>query len=368
MKSNIFIGIITFLIITVSCATQPGSVSTYQQKSADGYGYSEMIINDTTYRVSFSANEFTERNNAYLFFLTRCAEITKNNNCDYFTLKNFTDQSIPGQTTASGYSVPYSAGGISYNIKIPKASTLWLKPNLTGEIQIYNGKKGVENEFDANAIYTQGMELHRSSEKYNKKREEKLITFESSYGLYAGIGNSAGIGIATQIGYFAVPNANNRRWAVLLDYGLGYRYGLKNDSYSYTFYNIDEKKQTKEIDYIPNRMDCNFGVLGEYYFIPNLGLAAGFGIGSGAGGEISYYDGYAYETYDSFLTPYIRLEVNYLMKYIKLGIGYDNIFWKNQIAEKSNMPSPPDIPAGWRINLFSRFRVNVETLGQLLKL
>ena len=189
VRSSTIAGIIAIITVigfsVMSCTTvPPGPVATYKQQGAPGVagwfgdgdttpsGYSEIKLNDNTYRVSFSGNRYTERNNAYVFFLTRSAEIAKANNCSYFLVLNVEDQSTAGSLTTGGYSVPYSAGGFSTTINVPQTTQTFVVPSFTGEVQIYNARRGVENEFEANAIFEQGMELKESALRYNEDRAD----------------------------------------------------------------------------------------------------------------------------------------------------------------------------------------------------
>ena len=69
------------LLLLGACA-----VPTPYQAADGGYGYRDQQIEDNRYRVSFSGNASTPREDVQNFLLYRAAELTVQNGFDYFTI------------------------------------------------------------------------------------------------------------------------------------------------------------------------------------------------------------------------------------------------------------------------------------------
>lgn len=76
MKNIIFLSL---LISLSGCATS------YQKMGYTG-GYSEMIVGDAVYAVSFSGNGYTREDRVEKLLLRRCAELTLEKGYDYFVI------------------------------------------------------------------------------------------------------------------------------------------------------------------------------------------------------------------------------------------------------------------------------------------
>jgi hypothetical protein len=173
---------------------------------------------------------------------------------------------------------------------------------------------------------------------------------EWSFGLIGGYGPAAIIGFNFQIGYLS-PVANTSRdsvfrWSILADLGIGVRY--KPAAGPYGEYISSYDKYTGEPETKPYHMtggDYNIGLRVELYPFMNLGIALGGGITNGAG----WID--RENPFNPYITPYVRAEIPILLKYIKIGLGFDYIFWKNE-----PVPAGITLPDGYRINLLFSIR------------
>jgi hypothetical protein len=149
-----------------------------------------------------------------------------------------------------------------------------------------------------------------------------LDQFDCYVGLNGSYGTAGSAMFNVQAGYnflFAY-NDNEFKLAVLSDLGVGYRYG---------------NNQIK--GYEPKRLDYHAGVIGEFYFLPFMGV----GLGAGITPCICEYPGFA--------KPYIRAAVPFQVEYVKFGVGFDYLF-----QEKENHEN---VPFGYRINLFASLRI-----------
>ena len=193
MKKCILIVLVVINIsIFCSCTT------TYQRSSFTG-GYSDMQLSIDQYQVSFSGNAYIGANDAYLFFLTRCAEIAKNKGYKYFYITSLQNTSgtysytTPGQINTQSYSnfsgnyrsTGYGSGRIigtvnttSYSTYTPPITYNYNKPSFTGTILLVNN--AIDQKvypFDAQILYRQG-----------KSRSENIeITNYTLWGIGGGI-------------------------------------------------------------------------------------------------------------------------------------------------------------------------------------
>ena len=147
--------------------------------------------------------------------------------------------------------------------------------------------------------------------------------FEIKTGLYGGYGTIGANGLNVQVGY-GFPLYNDKFdkfiFVFLADLGIGYRYG-NNEVNNYI---KDQYKDSFNLDYF-------FGLAAEFYFLPFMGIGAGFGLtkcpcGSSEG-----------------INPYIRAEVPFVFEFIKTGVYFDYVFYL-----KDHKEAPP----GYRVNLF----------------
>jgi len=187
--------------------------------------------------------------------------------------------------------------------------------------------------------------------------------FDCAFGLIGGFGPAAIIGFNFQIGYLSPAEKTNReqnalRWSLLADLGIGVRYKAAAGPYGYYISNY-----YGEVEREPYHMtggDYNVGILGEFYFIPlekeksryskseiigHIGIALGGGVTDGAG----WID--RKNPFNPYFTPYVRAEIPFLFKYVKVGLGLDYIFWKDE-----PVPRGITLPEGYRINLLFSVR------------
>jgi hypothetical protein len=113
--------------------------------------------------------------------------------------------------------------------------------------------------------------------------------------------------------------------------------GLKDKTYTFTHPNYNSGNPT-DAAYATGFLDYNLGVLGEFYFLSFVGVGVGGGLGT-------------------TLSPYIRAEVPFLFQSVKLGVGFDYLFWKSDdLFFKTEKERGANLPAGYRINFFLSFR------------
>ncbi|MDR2716553.1 MAG: hypothetical protein LBB89_00610 [Treponema sp.] len=171
--------------------------------------------------------------------------------------------------------------------------------------------------------------------------------FEFEFGIYGGWGNAAAAGLALRMGYitpaYKVAGGDDPymfRWSLLTDFGIGYRYGNQKmkEEFSYEFSPSPGQTITTTTGYnaIP-ALDYNMGLITEFYFLRFIGIAIGGGVTPG--------------TKESLFTPYVRTEIPFLFNNVKLGLGFDYIFWKND-----QLPPGVTMPPGYRANLFIQIR------------
>ena len=168
--------------------------------------------------------------------------------------------------------------------------------------------------------------------------------FEFEVGFCGGLGNTAAAGLNLQLGYITPQykvgiegELAKVRWALLADLGIGYRYGSNGKTYSTIGYDpyYDEYRITKH--YYHNGVDYNLGLITELYFLPFMGIAVGGGFAPG-------HD-------DLGFIPYARAQIPFLFENVKLGLGFDYIFWKDD-----GLPQGTTLMPGYRVNLFVHLR------------
>jgi hypothetical protein len=99
----------SFLTMIVTSWTIMGcSTATYYQPASSNEepGYRDQKIEDNKYRISFVGNAVTPRETVELYLLYRAAELTTQNNFDYFV---FSEHQVDAKTEVSGSS---SAAGV----------------------------------------------------------------------------------------------------------------------------------------------------------------------------------------------------------------------------------------------------------------
>jgi hypothetical protein len=70
--------------LAAACAT----ATPYQPAASDRYGFSEQRIENNRVRITFRGNTLTDRETVETYLLYRAAEITLQNNMDYFIVAN----------------------------------------------------------------------------------------------------------------------------------------------------------------------------------------------------------------------------------------------------------------------------------------
>ena len=163
--------------------------------------------------------------------------------------------------------------------------------------------------------------------------------FEFEAGFFGGLGIAASAGFNTQLGYIT-PDDKAIRWSLLADLGIGYRYS-SDETYTETYTgDYDWDKKNVELKYSEG-LDFHLGILTEFFFLPFMGIGIGGGFTPGIRGV----------DHQPFV-PYARAQIPFIFKNIKLGIGYDLIFWDG----KDILPQGVETPEGSRIYLFVNLR------------
>lgn len=106
-----------------------GCATGYQSKGISG-GYSDMQIDENTYRVSYSGNKFTEPSKLDSLLIYRAADLTVQKGYDWFTLRD--------KSSEAKWSGQYG-----------KTGTI-----VSGEVKMYKGKKdgNAYNAYDARSV------------------------------------------------------------------------------------------------------------------------------------------------------------------------------------------------------------------------
>ena len=131
------------LLIVCGCSTP------YQREGFRG-GYSDLLLDSDTSRVSFRGNGYTSSDKVETYLLYRCAELTIKRGFDYFVIVDSKDETKQSSYTTSGsfssstmYSgnTAYTSGTYSPGTTIPinkhRATVIiklfkGLKPNIPG--------------------------------------------------------------------------------------------------------------------------------------------------------------------------------------------------------------------------------------------
>jgi len=180
--------VIVFLASTVGLAS--GCATTYQEQAFTG-GYRELALNDQQYRVSFRGNAFTTSDNAYLFFLTRGAELAKQSGYQHFYLTAISDETTLSQVSTPGRSQTVTTGSISgtyqdlggygqvYGQILSNSTTTYTppqtydftKPAFSGQVLFVDGPlENAPAPFHADTILRQGLERNERIERRNRIR------------------------------------------------------------------------------------------------------------------------------------------------------------------------------------------------------
>jgi hypothetical protein len=156
--------------------------------------------------------------------------------------------------------------------------------------------------------------------------------FELNTGLYGGYGTAGSVGLNVQSGYNFSFSKEPLRLALLADLGFGYRYGNKVIEDYYT-----SSGWSDSLDANDNMLDYCFGLIGEFYFLPFMGIGAG-------GGLIKCICG------NSTLNPYVRASVPFVFDFIKFGVSFDYIILNDKHYEAK-------VPQAYRVNIFANILI-----------
>ena len=152
-RTAVFISFILCLFLVGGCSTA------YQREGFKG-GYSDLLLDSNTFRVSFRGNGYTSSDTVETYLLYRCAELTVQRGFDYFVIvdtKGETKQSFytsPGSyssSTSFSGNTAYTSGTYSPGTTIPihkhRATVIMKvfkgsKPDLPGA---YTAKELMDN-------------------------------------------------------------------------------------------------------------------------------------------------------------------------------------------------------------------------------
>jgi hypothetical protein len=128
MRSRVvFTSCILCLFILYGCATP------YQPEGFRG-GYSDLLLEGDTFRVSFRGNGYTSADTVETYLLYRCAELAVQRGFDYFVIASSSGQTSQSFSTLSGSTTIIHRHRTAVIIKLFKGS----KPDLPG---VYTAKE-----------------------------------------------------------------------------------------------------------------------------------------------------------------------------------------------------------------------------------
>lgn len=94
MKTSFFFVFLLFTALNLNCSTHYRAARSCCV--ADPPGYSDIKLEDNTFRITFKANAFTKKERVFDFALLRAAEVIIDNNFEYFIVLNEDDYNITG--------------------------------------------------------------------------------------------------------------------------------------------------------------------------------------------------------------------------------------------------------------------------------
>jgi hypothetical protein len=159
--------------------------------------------------------------------------------------------------------------------------------------------------------------------------------FEIDLGLFGGPGNASAAGLTLRLGYLSpalqtkAEKPKDYRWGLLLDGGFGiqlpFLFGTDESLYTDHREFTDEHEYSDEVNGLG--IYYHFGLLGEYHFLPFMGVAVGAGVASGLLGGF---------------VPYAKIEIPFFVGRSRLSIGFDYLFWNFD-------PRPITYSPGYRV-------------------
>lgn len=155
--------VVIFSLISSTCFSSENMLSTaYKHKTLFRGGYHDSSIGSNTFQVTFEGNSFTSKETAIKYALVRAAEVTKNNDDNYFIIldkvddgsssKNWIYQPIPFlffpyKNSSVDRLVEYLAMSSFYSVS--KAT-----PSFTLTIKTFKDKPASESYLIADDIVT----------------------------------------------------------------------------------------------------------------------------------------------------------------------------------------------------------------------
>lgn len=166
-----------------------GCARTYQETGFTG-GYRDFQIEDRVYTVSFSGNGYSNEQDVYLLFLTRCAELAIDNGYPFFYLIESSDDTTTEEFTQPGESTTSSSGAFtgSYSwhgnsgqlygqgtvtsrtqYRPPRTYTV-TKPAFSGRILLVRERlHDAPSPYNARLVYRQGTDLSEDIKQRNRR-------------------------------------------------------------------------------------------------------------------------------------------------------------------------------------------------------
>jgi hypothetical protein len=169
--------LLVVLIGFCSCAPRP---TAYKPMGTGEFGYSEMLLGDSTYRIVFAGNPQTSLEIVDRYTLYRAAELTLKNGGDYFVILSDKDDnnttSYSGATSNADANVTHNAQPVGSVFTTTTTATAtssmssysgsYTQHSSIKNIQYFTGKRpsGNPNAYDARAMMT-NMEAQLTTDK-----------------------------------------------------------------------------------------------------------------------------------------------------------------------------------------------------------
>lgn len=154
---------LAILMLVTSCAT---TYSPYRF----GSGYKDEKISDTSYKVTFVGNRYTDQSVIKEFFMRRCSELTVNANYDFFTLQ---DEKVEKILTEGGFDNAVFDQDIKGNYVVASDPYEYKAESFThtGTIQMFKAEQHPKDAIDARSIIKKQDEIV-AKKKAEKEKEE----------------------------------------------------------------------------------------------------------------------------------------------------------------------------------------------------
>lgn len=132
------------ILFLFNCATS------YQKKSLTG-GYEDFHLDSNIYKISFEGNGYTKESEVYNMFLRRCAEVTIENNFEFFDIIEQNSNANTSYYTSSNGNIN-QVNSNSYQYSHQTNTTKIKKHSTTGIIKLLKASERNEKSFNARVI------------------------------------------------------------------------------------------------------------------------------------------------------------------------------------------------------------------------